>query len=93
MDKQTNRNRLTIRWFHPDVPKAVRDQLMGPHSKIHRYCAGMVISSLGLVVVWVGHISGMPWIEWPLHHIGYGIHGLGYLPIFNSFETKGGGHD
>lgn len=87
MDTETNKQ---TKGFHPDVPKAVREHLMGEHHTFrHRFITGTVISSLGLFIVWISHLSPSI-LEWPLHHIGYGVHGMGWLPIFSIFEKKGG---
>lgn len=84
MDKQTNKPR----WFHPDVPRAVRNHLMGEnHTLRHKFVTGTIISSFGLFIVWISHTAG-GFFEWPLHHFGYGLHGIGWLPIFSLLERK-----
>ena len=89
MDKQTNKPQGPS-CFHPDVPKAVREHLIGEHHSFkHRCLTGTIISSFGLFIVWVSHTAG-GFLEWPLHHLGYGLHGLGWIPFFNVLEKKGG---
>jgi len=84
--KQTNRN---PRWFHPDVPGSVQDHLLGEeHSGRHKFIFGTFISAIGLLIVNGGHATGIAIIEAITHHVGYGIHGIGWLPVVSILEKK-----
>lgn len=82
--KQTNRNQ----WFHPDVPKAVRNHLLGEHHTMKHKCIfGTFIALLGVGMVQI--IS--PMVQLHVVHIiidyvGYGLHGVGILPFVKIIE-------
>lgn len=84
-NKQTNRSQT---WFHPDVPKTVRNHLLGPqHSPRHKFIFGSVIMIIGVSMVKL--IS--PMLSSHIMHIvidviGYGLHGIGAIPIVKSIE-------
>lgn len=87
-NKQTNG---TQTWFHPDVPRAVRNHLLGEkYSNRHKFIFGTFISLFGVCVSHFGAHLGVDAVSILLHHVGYGIHGVGYIPMYKAIETKGG---
>ncbi len=90
-DKQTNKSFLR-RLLHPDVTNSIRSHLLGEkHSPRHKFVYGTVVMFLGVSLVKVV----APALESMMFHItvdviGYGLHGVGAIPIMKSIE--GGSH-
>jgi hypothetical protein len=86
MNKQTNK-----RWYYPDLTGSVRSHLMDEHhSRMHRFFFGFLISIFGVCVShYTSHI-GMDALAILGHHLGYGIHGIGYIPMYKAIEKKEG---
>lgn len=86
MNKQTNRS---LRWFHPDVPKSVKSHLLGQqHTQRHKFLFGMVIAFSGVLISeYTAHL-GIEILALLGHHIGYGIHGIGYIPMYKAIEKE-----
>ena len=89
INKQTNRSQT---WFHPDVPKAVRSHLLGKHHTArHKFIVGSVIMVAGVSMIKVfSPMVSSHFIHIILDVIGYGLHGIGALPIVKSIEEAGG---
>lgn len=85
INKQTNRNQT---WFHPDVPKAVRSHLLGPHhTRKHKFIVGTIIMFVGVSMIKVfSPMVSSHLIHIVLDVIGYGLHGVGAIPIIKSIE-------
>lgn len=85
----TNKQTETSR-FHPDVPKAVRSHLLGKnHSPRHKFTFGALIMLFG-----VGLVKLATGIDSLILHviadvIGYGLHGIGLIPIAKAVEEGG----
>lgn len=87
MNKQTNGNQ---RWFHPDVPGSVRAHLLGEkHSTRHKFAFGVLIAFFGATMAHYCAGLSNPILAIIGDHIGFGIHGIGYIPMYKALE-KGG---
>lgn len=86
---ETNKQTGAVR-FHTDVPKAVRNHLLGKdHSPKHRFIFGTAIMLFGISIV-----KGSLFLDsFVLHFladvVGYLLHGVGALPIFKAIEQGG----
>lgn len=90
MNKQTNRS---PRWFHPDVPGAVRNHLLGQkHSPKHKFIFGSFIMLFGILIVKLSLLIDSILVHFFADAFGYLLHGVGAIPIIKSIEetTKGG---
>lgn len=93
-DKQTNTSILRglRKLLHPDVRGSIRSHLLGEnHTPRHKFLYGTMVMVLGVSLVKVV----APAMESVFFHIGvdvigYGLHGVGAIPIMKSIE--GGSH-
>jgi len=73
--------------FHPDVPKSVREHLAGEnHSKRHKFIFGLLISYFGVFVSHFCNHLDVAVLAIVGDHIGYGLHGLGFIPMYKAVE-------
>ena len=83
-------NQQTGTSFQTGVPKSVRDHLLGKdHSKRHKFIFGLLISYLGVIMShYFGHIDTAI-VAIVGDHLGYGLHGLGFIPMYKAIEEGG----
>jgi hypothetical protein len=87
---ETNKQTGAHKWFHPDVPRAVRNHLLGDkHSPKHKFIFGSFIMLFGISIV-----KGSLFVDSFILHfladgVGYLLHGVGAIPIIKSIEEGG----
>jgi len=75
------------RRFHPDVPKTVRDHLIGKeHSRRHKFIFGSAIMIIGVGIVKCSMMIEIAFVHFAADVVGYLLHGIGAIPIIKSFE-------
>lgn len=89
INKQTNRGQT---WLHPDVPKAVKNHLLGKHHTArHKFIVGSLIMISGVSMIkLISPMVSSHFVHIALDVVGYGLHGIGALPIMKSIEEAGG---
>jgi hypothetical protein len=81
-NKQTGANR-----FHPDVPKTVREHLMGKnYSNRHKFIFGTLIMTFGIGIVKASLFVDSFILHFLADGIGYLLHGVGAIPVIKSIE-------
>lgn len=83
-------NRIKKLWFHPDVPKAVRDHLLSnKHSPRHKFIFGTMIMFAGVGIVKGSTVIDSVAIHFFADVLGYLLHGVGAVPVIKSIEEGG----
>lgn len=87
MNQQTNRGI----WPHFDFHRTMGDHLLSEkHSRCHKFIFGMTVSIFGVSLShYLGH-TGIDILAIAGHHLGYAIHGIGFIPMYKAIEKKGG---
>ncbi len=78
---------IRINVFHP-----VCSAMFGKtHSAWHRICTGVVVAVCGVILAkWMGH-SHNEYISHAGDFVGYGLHGLGLMPLLEKISEIFGG--